>query len=86
MEFQCKLCGSSMMYVDGKVHLLDTNEEFDIDELMEEIEDEFDEFDEDEFEDEDYYYGEDEYWPEFPSILILFYFLFCFFYYLYIFL
>ena len=61
MEFQCKLCGSSMMYVDGKVHLLDTNEEFDIDELMEEIEDEFDEFDEDEFEDEDYYYGEDEY-------------------------
>ncbi len=61
MEIQCKLCGSSMVYSDGKILLLDTNEEFELEELKEEEEEEFGEFEEEEFEDEDYYYGEEEY-------------------------
>lgn len=57
MEIQCNLCNSIMIYNEGRLHLLDTNEEFDIDELEsgeEEFEDEDDEFEED-------YYFEDEY-------------------------
>jgi len=61
MEFQCKLCGSAMMYSAGKVLVLETNEEFELDELLKEDEEEFEEFEEDEFEDEDYYYGEGDY-------------------------
>ena len=58
VEIQCSLCNSIMVYQEGKLLLLDTNEEYDLDEL-ESYEDEEERFD-DEFEDEDYYY-EDEY-------------------------
>ncbi len=60
VEIQCSLCNSIMVYQEGKLLLLDTNEEYDLDELesYEDEEERFDDFDE--FEDEDYYY-EDEY-------------------------
>ncbi len=58
VEIQCGLCNSIMVYQEGKLLLLDTNEEYDLDDL-ETYEEEEDRF-EDEFEDEDYYY-EDEY-------------------------
>ncbi len=58
VEIQCSLCNSIMVYQEGKLLLLDTNEEYDLDDL-ETYEEEEDRF-EDEFEDEDYYY-EDEY-------------------------
>ncbi|OYT33590.1 hypothetical protein B6U96_15085 [Archaeoglobales archaeon ex4484_92] len=53
MEINCKLCGSVMIYQEGKFLLLDTNEEFDLEELEsyeeEEVEEEFE---------EDYYFEE----------------------------
>ncbi len=57
VEIQCSLCNSVMVYQEGKLLLLDTNEEFDIDELesFEEEEDFEDEFEEE----EDYYYDEE---------------------------
>jgi len=55
MEIQCNLCNSIMIYNEGRLLLLDTNEEFDLDELESE-EEEFEE-EEDEFE-EDYYFEE----------------------------
>ena len=63
MEVQCKLCGAVMIYQDGKFLHLDTNEEYELEELEEEIEDEFEEeeFEEEVFEEEDYYFEEDEY-------------------------
>ena len=57
MEVECNLCNSIMIYNEGKLHVLDTNEEFDIDEL--ELEEEEFKEDLDEFEDE--YYFEEEY-------------------------
>jgi len=54
MEIHCKLCNSVMIYQEGKFHLLDTNEEFDIDELVHEEEEAVEE----EFE-EDYYFSDD---------------------------
>ncbi len=59
VEIQCSLCNSIMVYQEGKLLLLDTNEEYELDEL-ESYEDEEMADDFDEFEDEDYYY-EDEY-------------------------
>ncbi|AEA47211.1 hypothetical protein [Archaeoglobus veneficus] len=59
MEVQCKLCNCIMIYQDGKFLLLDTNEEFSIEELAQEEKGEEEELDE-EF-DEDYYFEEDEY-------------------------
>lgn len=56
VEVECSLCNSIMIYKEGKLLVLDTNEEFDVDELEIE-EEEFEE--EDEFEDE--YYFEEEY-------------------------
>jgi len=63
MEVQCKLCGAVMIYQNGKFLHLDTNEEYELEELEEEIEEEFeeDEFEEEVFEEEDYYFEEDEY-------------------------
>ncbi len=55
MEIHCKLCNSIMIYTDGKLHLLDTNEEFDIDEL---VHDDEEETVEEEFE-EEYYFSDD---------------------------
>ncbi len=57
VEIECKLCGSVMLYQEGKLLLLDTNEEFDIEEL-ESYEEEEEEFEE-EFEEEEYYYDEE---------------------------
>ncbi len=56
MEIQCKLCGSVMIYQEGRLLLLDTNEEFELEEL-ESFEEEEDY--EEEFEEEEYYYDEE---------------------------
>jgi len=60
VEIQCSLCNSVMIYQEGKLLLLDTNEEFDIEELEsfeeDEEEEEVDEFEEEE---EEYYYDEE---------------------------
>jgi DNA-directed RNA polymerase subunit RPC12/RpoP len=53
MEISCKLCGSVMHFRENRVLLLDTNEEFEIDELIQEEEEEI--FDDDEFEEEEYF-------------------------------
>jgi ribosomal protein S27AE len=53
IEFSCRLCGSVMYFREGRILLLDTNEEFELDELIQEEEDIFE--DEDEFEDEEYF-------------------------------
>jgi len=52
VEVQCELCGSVLLYEEGKFILLDTNEEFDPEDLEkdfsegeEKLEDEFDEID-----------------------------------------
>ncbi len=58
MEIQCKLCNSIMIYQEGKLLLLDTNEEFDLEELEGFEEDEEENFEDEEFE-EDYYYDEE---------------------------
>jgi DNA-directed RNA polymerase subunit RPC12/RpoP len=55
MEIQCNLCNSVMLFHEGKILLLDTNEEFELEELLEE------ELEEDVFE-EDYYFDEEEYY------------------------
>ena len=51
MEVQCKLCGAVMIYQNGKFLHLDTNEEYELEELEEEMEEE----------EEDYYFEEDEF-------------------------
>ncbi|RLI75328.1 hypothetical protein DRP05_15000 [Archaeoglobales archaeon] len=56
MEIECNLCNSIMIYNEGKLHLLDTNEEFDLDEL--EVEEEKFEEEEEEFEEDYYFEGE----------------------------
>jgi DNA-directed RNA polymerase subunit RPC12/RpoP len=58
VEIDCKLCNAVMIYQEGRLLLLDTNEEFDIEELesYEEVEEE----PEEDFGEEEYYY-EDEY-------------------------
>ncbi len=61
MEVQCKLCGAVMIYQNGKFLHLDTNEEYELEELEEEIEEEEEEFEEFEEEEEDFYFEEDEY-------------------------
>ncbi len=58
MEIQCKLCNSIMIYQEGKLLLLDTNEEFDLEELEGFEEDEESNFEDEEFE-EEYYYDEE---------------------------
>ena len=60
MEIECKLCGAIMIYQEGRILLLDTNEEFDIDEL-ESYEEEEEVEEEEEFEEEEYDYDYDEY-------------------------
>ncbi|WP_202320134.1 hypothetical protein [Archaeoglobus neptunius] len=59
VEIQCSLCNSIMVYQEGRLLLLDTNEEYELDDLESYEEDMFDEYSE--FEDEDDYYYEDEY-------------------------
>lgn len=61
VEIQCNFCNSVMVYQEGRLLLLDTNEEFELDDLesREEEEEEKDEYDE--LEEEGYYYYEDEY-------------------------
>ncbi len=62
VEIQCDLCGSVLLYGEGRFILLDTNEEFDPEDLekdfsesAEEPEDEFDDIDYEEYDD---FYGE----------------------------
>jgi len=62
MEVQCNLCGAVMIYQNGKFLHLDTNGEYDLEELEEEPEEEeFEEVYEEGFEEEDFYFEEDEY-------------------------
>jgi DNA-directed RNA polymerase subunit RPC12/RpoP len=58
MEIRCDLCDTVLIYRRGKFLNLDTNEEYDLDEL-EGIEEEFEEFED--FEDEEFYFDEDEF-------------------------
>ena len=57
MEVQCTLCNCIMVYQEGKILLLDTNEEFELEEL-ESYEEDIEERDFEE-EEEDYYYDEE---------------------------
>lgn len=64
VEIQCSLCNSIMVYQEGRLLLLDTNEEYDLDELesYEDEEDMMGNYDEFEEEEEEYYYDDyDEY-------------------------
>jgi len=65
MEIVCKLCNCTLVYINGKLHVMETNEEYDLEELAmveEEEEKEKDEFTEEYEEYEEYYYDEyDEY-------------------------
>ncbi len=58
MEIVCRLCNCTLVYLNGKLHVMETNEEYDLEELAmpeeEENEEEVDEFAEEE-EFEDYY-------------------------------
>jgi len=57
VEIKCESCGCLMIYQEGKLLLLDTNEEFDLEDLEsydEEIEEEVEEEEEEEF-----YYDEE---------------------------
>ncbi len=62
IEIVCKLCNCTLVYLNGKIHVMETNEEYDLEELAmpeEEEEEEVDEFAEEEEEEyEDYYYEE----------------------------
>ncbi len=62
LEVSCDLCGITLLYEEGKFILLDTNEEFDPEDLQEDF-DEEEEFEEEEFEEEEeeYDYDYDEY-------------------------
>ena len=57
MEVQCTLCNCIMVYQEGKILLLDTNEEFELEEL-ESYEEDIEKRDFEE-EEEDYYYDEE---------------------------
>ncbi|MEM0214997.1 MAG: hypothetical protein QXU31_03800 [Archaeoglobaceae archaeon] len=56
VEINCKSCGCLMIYQQGKLLLLDTNEEFDLEDL-ESYEEE--EIEEEEEEEEEFYYDEE---------------------------
>ncbi|MET1124139.1 MAG: hypothetical protein ABWW66_02595 [Archaeoglobaceae archaeon] len=60
LEISCNLCGSRMLYENGKLLLLETNEEFDL-EALERYEEEEEEELEEEFEEEEEEYDYDEY-------------------------
>ncbi|MBE8540090.1 hypothetical protein ICJ57_08200 [Geoglobus acetivorans] len=55
VEIECDLCGAVLLYENGKFILLDTNEEFDPEDLEKEYEDESNFDDEEEFEDDEYF-------------------------------
>lgn len=60
VEIRCKSCDALMIYQEGKILLVDTNEEFDLEDLQSHDYDEEDREEEIEEEEEDYY-GEEEY-------------------------
>ncbi len=60
VEIQCELCSSVLIYEDGKFILLDTNEEFN----PEDLEKDFSESEEEEYEDEFDYDEYDRYYEE----------------------
>ncbi len=56
LEITCSLCGNTIVYQNGKLHVMETNEEYELEELVNEEEEESkreDEFEEDY--EEDYY-------------------------------
>lgn len=55
LEINCKFCGSVMIYQEGKLLLLDTNEEFSLEDLESYEEEEIEE----EEEEEELYYDEE---------------------------
>ncbi len=58
IEIVCKLCNCTLVYLNGKIHVMETNEEYDLEELAmpeEEEEEEPDEFAEEEEEEYEYY-------------------------------
>lgn len=55
VEIRCKFCDALMIYQEGKILLVDTNEEFDLEDLQSCYEEEESE---EEIEEEDEYYGE----------------------------
>ncbi|MCS7119464.1 MAG: hypothetical protein RMH75_02700 [Archaeoglobaceae archaeon] len=57
VEIHCKFCGSLMIYQEGKILLVDTNEEFDLEDLKGYEEEEA----WDEEEEEEFYYTDEEY-------------------------
>lgn len=57
VEINCKSCGCLMIYQEGKLLLLDTNEEFDLEDL--ESYEEEEEIEEEEEEEEEFYYDEE---------------------------
>ncbi len=59
VEIRCKFCDALMIYQEGRILLVDTNEEFDLEDLQSYEEEEGEE--EEVEEEEDYYYGEEEY-------------------------
>ncbi len=62
VEIRCKFCECVMIYQEGKLLLLDTNEEFDIEDLESRGEEELEDEEEMEEEEEEYYYYEEEEW------------------------
>lgn len=54
IEIECNLCGSMLLYENGKFILLDTNEEFEPEDLEKEYEE--DEFEEDDVDEEEEYF------------------------------
>ena len=61
MEVKCKLCETVLIYRHGKFLNLDTNEEYNLEDLEEKEEAEIEESEFEEFEEEEYYFESDEY-------------------------
>lgn len=58
VEIRCKFCDALMIYQEGRILLVDTNEEFDLEDLQSYEEEDSEE--EETEEEEDYYYGGEE--------------------------
>ncbi|ADB57864.1 hypothetical protein [Archaeoglobus profundus] len=61
LEVRCDLCGTVLLYREGKFLNLDTNEEYDLEDLEREEEEELEELEEEFEEEEEYYYEEEEF-------------------------
>ncbi len=61
IEIKCNLCETVLIYRDGKFLNLDTNEEYDVEDLEREEEEELEELEGEFEEEEEYYYEEQEF-------------------------